>query len=114
MAGTVDIWLLKKENGQGEVDYKSMTWWSKEFSFVGKIPFAFTRSGSVLCYDTHTAHPYFYCYDLESSCLEGFMGFDRIILGSPSAHMNTLVSLKALGEENTMTMESSLETKSND
>lgn len=52
------------------------------------------------------------CYELKSSSLEILLSLGKWVYRTPSTHMNTLVSLKALGEDDAKLVESNLETKS--
>lgn len=92
----VGVWLPKKKEDETFS-------WSKEFSLINMDPYtsslALTSSGRVLCYTSTKLH----LYDLKSSSsimLEDFASFDRKIHHGVPHMMNTLVSVKAFGEEN--------------
>ncbi|XP_026388804.1 uncharacterized protein LOC113283690 [Papaver somniferum] len=91
------IWVLKKSESIHDVI------WSKEYSDIDIYirPIAFTKSGGLLCYDHHDKNVYLYSSKASSSRMLVNFGkcFDAQI-----SHKNTLVSLKALGEENTKLM----------
>lgn len=104
---SLDIRLLKENSTHDmnrEVDYKSMSW-GKKFHVGNMEPFSFTNSGAVLCFNTRPGKPTLYGYDLKSSSFEMLVSFDKIFIQPPFVHMKTIVSLKALGEENTNRME---------
>ncbi|OUZ99216.1 F-box domain [Macleaya cordata] len=105
----VDVWSLKKKkkmNSSYETkakDYECYWNWSREFSiaWVGKFrdnydPFAITKSGEVLLWYNQTI---LYLYNTKTATLKelknGGLGLKvfRVI-----PHMNSFVSLKALGE----------------
>lgn len=88
-----------------EVDYSSMSW-NKEFTLVGSEPFSFTESGAVLCFHTNLVSTKLSCYDFRSSSDDLLGYFCLEISPPPIPHMNTLVSLRGLGEKNTEIMES--------
>lgn len=94
-----DVWLLKKKQDE------SLSW-IKEFSLISMDPLttslALTSSGTVLCYSDKKLH----LYDLKSSSSKMLKNFGISILEAVP-RMNTLVSLKAFGEENTQTLGSS-------
>ncbi|XP_026404189.1 F-box protein At3g07870-like [Papaver somniferum] len=98
-SNTSDILLLKKKEEGGSLS------WIKEFSLSNTNAYeslALTGRGTVLCRSTTKVQR----YDLNSSSSKLLVDFGRdkcIFQAIP--HMNTLVSLKALGEENTKTME---------
>ncbi|XP_026402912.1 F-box protein At3g07870-like [Papaver somniferum] len=100
---TSDILLLKKKE-DGSLG------WIKEFSIRNKDAeeividsLVLTRRGTVLCHSKTNV----LIHDLNSSSSKILVNFgkDKAIFQA-IPHMNTLVSLKALGEENTKTMES--------
>ncbi|XP_026389965.1 F-box protein At3g07870-like [Papaver somniferum] len=99
---TSDIFLLKK-NEDGSLG------WIKEFSISNTDtqeividPLVLTNRGTVLC----RSETKVLIHDLNSSSSKVLVDFgkDKAIFQA-IPHMNTLVSLKALGEENTKTME---------
>ncbi|XP_026410013.1 F-box protein At3g07870-like [Papaver somniferum] len=98
-AKSADIWLFKQKNDNSFS-------WSKEFSLINtssyNVPLGLTSSGTVLCHDSSTK---FLRHDLKSSSSKKLLDFGKQIYQA-IPHMNTLVSLKALGEEDTKTMES--------
>lgn len=79
--------------------------WNKEFTLNNTDPYtislALTGSGTVLCYSDMKL----YLYDVKSSSYKMLEDSGGKIYNVVS-HMNTLVSLKAIGEENTKTLES--------
>lgn len=92
-----DIWLLQKKNNipdmKEQVENEPLGW-SKEFSLLEREPLAFTKSGSVLCYNYHSLD----IYDPISSTSKELVKSE--LLGRVFPHQITLVSLKELGEEN--------------
>ncbi|XP_026400510.1 F-box protein At3g07870-like [Papaver somniferum] len=93
---SVDVWLLKKKEDES-ISY------SKEFSLINMdsypTPLSLTSNGTVLCYSDTKLH----LHDLKSSSSKVLGDFGRRI--HPAVpHMNTLVSLKAFGEETTETL----------
>lgn len=90
------LWVLKKnENAQDVI-------WSKEFSHINLEPITLTKSGGLLGYNLHDGNVYRYTPKASPSrMLVNFgKGFRVLVL-----HKNTLVSLKALGEEDTELMD---------
>ncbi|XP_026398561.1 F-box protein At3g07870-like [Papaver somniferum] len=93
----IEIWFLKENiNNTGDVI------WSQECSHVNVIPITFTNSGCLLCYDCCAKNVYHYVPTVSSFDLLGNFG-GNFQFGIP--HTNTLVSLKALGEEDTKQMD---------
>ncbi|XP_026430626.1 uncharacterized protein LOC113327697 [Papaver somniferum] len=95
-----DIWVLKKNQ-----NYHDVCIWSKGFSNLPwyNLPITFTMSGRLLCHDARDKNVYHYAPEASSS--RCFVNFGKNFeIGIP--HKNTLVSLKALGEEETKLMDS--------
>ncbi|XP_026419974.1 putative F-box protein At3g10430 [Papaver somniferum] len=103
-----DIWVLGKKNDNPDMKmrqkHQSLVW-SKEFKVdadeFGEFGVAVTKSGGVLTYiDNHLN-----IYDPKTSTSKRLVEFsERFRQVVP--HMNTLVSLKELGEEETKVMKS--------
>ncbi|XP_026397085.1 putative F-box protein At1g53550 [Papaver somniferum] len=71
-----------------------MNWWLlKMESHIDEM-----KSGAVLGIKHINGRSTLHRYDVESSSLETLTGIDQRFVGLPSHHMNTLVSLGALGE----------------
>ncbi|XP_026420542.1 F-box protein At3g07870-like [Papaver somniferum] len=112
--GVYDVWLLKKkelddyETNKDELDYQSWSW-IKEYTLSddsqqGKSnPFAITMDNEILFHDDR----FFYRHDLNNRISYPLLGFKK---NSPHyiyravRHVNSFVSLKALGEKDTTTM----------
>ncbi|OVA16360.1 F-box domain [Macleaya cordata] len=110
-----DIWSLKKKKKNGNCDIKEPEYqfwsWSKEFSiklkgmFVRENEpfsqlFALTKNCEVLFYN----HTILSRYDLKTATLEKLLNMDKcffLYFFEAIPHMNSFVSLKALGEEDT-------------
>ncbi|XP_026411105.1 F-box protein At3g07870-like [Papaver somniferum] len=101
---SLDIWLFK-ENGtydmNWQVYFKSISC-SEEFNLGDMEPFAITNSGAVLCFIASHTNTTICRYDLKSSSVKMLVSLDKEFHLSPFSHMKSLVSLKALGEENTI------------
>lgn len=94
--GISDIWLLEGKNGNRDAD----PIWRKKASVMRTLrPFALLKSGEVLCYNDTDL----YLHNPTIPSLEMLVNMDEEI-SRPVPHMNTLVSLKALGEEDTQMM----------
>lgn len=95
--GGFDTWVLRKNKNNHDVV------WSKEFSSSFGEPINFTKSGWLLCYDYRDKHVYRYAPKASSSRM--LVNFGKSVSIGVS-HKNTLVSLKALGEDDTKLMDS--------
>ncbi|XP_026420275.1 F-box protein At2g23160-like [Papaver somniferum] len=98
--GSWELWSLKKCKNYQDVI------WSKEFndfSHTRVEPITFTKSGGLLYYDYGDNNVYLYAAEASfSRMLVSFgVNFESVV-----PHKNTLVSLKALGEEETKQMNS--------
>ncbi|XP_026420272.1 F-box/kelch-repeat protein At3g23880-like [Papaver somniferum] len=100
-----DIWLLKKKNGNQDMEeqleeHQSLGW-NKKFRINEIDLFAVTKSDSVLTYYDN----YLRIYDTKSSTSKSLVDFkEQISIVFP--YKSTLVSLNELGEEHTKRMES--------
>ncbi|XP_026452420.1 F-box protein At3g07870-like [Papaver somniferum] len=96
----VDIWLSKKNEDNNELS------WSKEFTIESCMPlyFEFMKSGKILCYGSGNI----YNYDPKASSARPKIdvSFGKCTISQAIRHMNTLVSLKVLGEKNAKKMDS--------
>ncbi|XP_026420541.1 uncharacterized protein LOC113316596 [Papaver somniferum] len=107
-----DIWLLKKK--KNEKGYQSWTWIKeytlnddrdasqKKFNYGIPNPFAITKDREVLFNDDR----FFYRHDLKTSTSYPLVGLKMCIPWSiyrTVHHVNSFVSLKALGERDTTT-----------
>ncbi|XP_026420259.1 uncharacterized protein LOC113316257 [Papaver somniferum] len=100
---SVEIWVLKKNKGNCEVkdSEEHQPWsWSKEFNGVDFKPLALMRSGAVLLSNGTGL----FSYDRNSSCSKMLVNYDESIKGA-IPYIKTLVSLNALGEKDTKTMD---------
>ncbi|XP_026420344.1 F-box protein At3g07870-like [Papaver somniferum] len=103
-ADNCDIWLLKKDGDN--IDFS----WIKEFSLVtAGVSFELTKNGKLLYYELTDICS----YDPKVSSANMSASFGKYI-SSAILHKNTLVSLKALGEQDTKTMEFSLRERSSE
>ncbi|XP_026419059.1 uncharacterized protein LOC113314954 [Papaver somniferum] len=81
-----DIWLLKKNK-----DDHGMSW-IKQFNLVGYEPFAFTKSGGLLCYGSDRKNIYHYNPKDASSKMVikcGYLNLEAVL------HKNTFVGLRS-------------------
>lgn len=104
-----DIWLLRKKNENHDMKEQQEhqpSVWSKEFRVHDSRILAVTESGGVLCYSNNNFMPNLLCiYNLIGSTTKWVVDIRMQVL-QVLPHMNTLVSLKELGEEDSKTMES--------
>lgn len=93
-------WLLKIKDGFSELDCNWVSG-TEEFSFndIRMQPFAFTNCGAVLCIKRLIGHTTLHRYEQKYSSLEMLAEADQQFCGFPVPHMNTLLSMKALGEK---------------
>ncbi|XP_026405615.1 F-box/LRR-repeat protein At2g43260-like [Papaver somniferum] len=85
------IWSLKNNKNHQHVI------WSEEFSYVNDVniqPIIFTKSGGILCYDKNV-----YRYAPEASSPRVLVSFGENVTYFGFLHKHTIVSLKALGEQ---------------
>ncbi|XP_026459635.1 F-box/kelch-repeat protein At3g23880-like [Papaver somniferum] len=94
-----DLWFFKKNINNHDVI------WNKEFSdhHIDVRPITFTKSGGLLCYDYRDNRVFRYAPKASSPRMLVNFG-ENFQFGEP--HRNTLVSLKALGEDKTKLMAS--------
>ncbi|XP_026451262.1 F-box protein At3g07870-like [Papaver somniferum] len=95
----LDIWFLRKKEGSSSYDMNEQEYdlltWIKELSLpIDALPFALTQSGKFLMwYKSSTI----WSYDPKTATMEKFL-LDGIFCRA-IPHMNSFVSLKALGEK---------------
>ncbi|XP_026379943.1 F-box protein At3g07870-like [Papaver somniferum] len=107
----LDIWVLKKNIGTScgnakrkrRENYYDQTWsWSKEYSITweGEVmytPFVVTKLNTILLWQNGTSDLYY--YDPKTSKLQRYCdGYRGYVYDQAIPHMNSLVSLKEIGE----------------
>ncbi|XP_026397160.1 F-box protein CPR1-like [Papaver somniferum] len=103
------IWALKKKSkctssAIEEPAFDDLWYWNEEFSFSWEntgtmdrayLPFAVTNSNQVLLW----CGGFLFYYDPQTTNLTKLWGEGRLFLNEAIPHLNSLVSIKALGEK---------------